>query len=238
MKMITLFFYSLFALLLAPTNAQPQNWNQGNIGSRTDWPGVANVLFINTTAASPPPGQWISVDVSALGVPSDAFAVNLGGLLLITVGQEIGTANLTIAFRAPGKTNVTCGHYVGQAITVNPPSNNGARSPLSVWVPISNGRFEYCWQRGTVGTSFPTGTLAAWPLTSSYGVNLSVQAFLVPPVSGPQGPQGPQGAQGPQGPQGAQGPQGPQGTPGINNNEYFGAPDSGGSGFRTFRVPN
>lgn len=136
------------------------------------------VVFLNTqNPPIPQPGVWNQVDVTTWGLPANTLAVNAGGFLIITNEGEQGTANLTIAVREPGS-NVSCGNYVAQTILVNPPANNGVRQLANFWIPINNSKFEFCWQRGIMGSEFPSSPLG--PNSPPYAINLLIEAWITP----------------------------------------------------------
>lgn len=109
-------------------------------------------------------GAWTSVDVSQ-HIPTDANAVFLQGILIITHGMNNEVADLQISLRAPSS-NLSMGNYIGQV--VEPHLGGSQRSPFASWVPVENGRFHFGWFTPTYGPH---------PAWSSYGVNLVIQAF-------------------------------------------------------------
>jgi hypothetical protein len=122
-------------------------------GVTTPWNGV---IFTR--------GAWTTVDLSA-HIPSNAKAVFLQGILIITHGSQPETADLQINLRPPSSTEAA-GNYEGQ--TVEAAVGGGQRSPFSAWVAVEDGKFQFYWFTPTYGQ---------WPTWSSYGVNLTVQAF-------------------------------------------------------------
>lgn len=108
---------------------------------------------------------WCEADLTLYGVPTDAKYAFMSGLLLITHGTNAQQADYQITFKKPGTTG-DCSKYLGQ--TVEPHTGGGQRSNMSTWVPLSEGKTEFC---------FRYNAPAAWPNWSSYGVNLSVQAW-------------------------------------------------------------
>lgn len=143
--------------------------------------GGITAVFLNTVNSPPPaPGTWQTVDVATLGLPSETVAVDLGGFLIITNGNNSGTSDLTIALRPAGATSIACGSYIGQTIAPNPPSGNGSRQLMNAWVQLNNGQFEWCWQRGIVGNTWPTGTLQPYPTDPAFAINLNIEAWIGP----------------------------------------------------------
>lgn len=125
-------------------------------------------IFINTTTGAGvvehPPGQWSTVDVSSL-VPTGTIAIRLDGILIITHGSTPETADLTVAFRTDPSWNYG---YIMQ--TVEASVGNGQRSNAGAWVSLDANRcFQMQWTKSTFGT---------WPTNSSYGINLSLTAYL------------------------------------------------------------
>jgi hypothetical protein len=153
-------------LLLFPASALA-GWQEVNvIGVRTDNSKAPTVIFINTyTGTGPAPGVWHQIDVTALGVPADAKAAFLSGILIISHGTTAQTCDLTVSLRAPGD-DLLAGNYIGQ--TIETAVGGGQRSNMSSWVPLVGGKFEFQWNRNTYGP---------WPSECSYGINLSLQAY-------------------------------------------------------------
>lgn len=117
-------------------------------------------------------GVWHTIDLGPFGVPSDASAAFLSGLLIITGGSTAEIADLRVVFRRPGDTT-SCAKYMGQASFQTNNVNGqaivgGQRSTMATWVPLADGKFELCYQLSTTGS---------WPTNPSYGINLSVQAW-------------------------------------------------------------
>lgn len=143
-------------------------WREGGIvGVRDDNAKAPIALFLNTVAAvGEAPGAWHTLDVVPLGIPLEARAVFLAGLLIITHGKEDGICNLTLAFRRPGD-ELDPGNYIAQTIAIGPGS--GQRSPMATWAPLKDGKVEWYWTRNTQGE---------WPDACSYAINLSAQAYV------------------------------------------------------------
>lgn len=136
-------------------------------------PVQATNCWYTTSCGSkgPLPGQWQIVDLTVAPwlLAADAKAAMLSGVLIITHGTTAETADLQVVFRPPGDVRVSCdgANLIGQAMETA--VGNGQRSNMSTWVPLVDGRLEYCWRTSTPGT---------WPNNSSYAVNLSVQAWV------------------------------------------------------------
>jgi len=127
-------------------------------------------IFINTATgdgvAAHPPGVWSTVDVSSI-VPADTLAVRLDGILIITHGTTVETADLTVAFRTDQNWDYG---YIMQ--TCEASAGNGQRSNAGVWVSLdANKCFQIKWTRSTQDN---------WPTNSSYGINLTLTAYLRP----------------------------------------------------------
>lgn len=124
------------------------------------------VVFVNSyTASGPVAAYWATIDLKPYGVPADAKAAFLSGILIITHGSNVVTCDLSVALRAPGS-QLDPGNYIGQTIEAKP--ENGMRSNMASWVPLVNGTFEMQWNRSTQGQ---------WPTDCAYGINLSLQAW-------------------------------------------------------------
>lgn len=123
-------------------------------------------VFINSqTPAGPAAGQWVQIDLKPYGVAADAKAAFLSGLLIITHGTSQQSCDAYVALRAPGST-LAAGNYIGQVVEAH--VGGGQRSGMASWVPLSNGVFEFQWNRNTFGL---------WPAECAYGINLSLQAW-------------------------------------------------------------
>ena len=141
---------ALFALLLAlslPVAAQTFTTEtvSGIPHIFKDAPSHAWVTWTNEAQDT-----WISVDATRYGVPADAKAVMIDGILAITHGTMPQICGEQIAFRSPDQLQKTAEHvylpytiYIWQTGAYFP--NDGARSTGSVIVPLVNGRFEYAW---------------------------------------------------------------------------------------------
>lgn len=145
------------------------------IAVRNDNAKAPVCIFINTVNApstwTPPnvtADVWTTVDLAPYGVPLDATAVFLSGILLISHGTDAGTADVWANFRAPGDT-LASGNY--QMQTIEAAFGSGQRSNASVWVPVVNGKFEFFWH---------TNQTSAYPAGSAVGMNLSLQAYTRP----------------------------------------------------------
>lgn len=117
-------------------------------------------------------GVWHTVDLGAFGVPPDALAAFLSGMLVITGGTTAEIADIQVGFRRPGDTT-PCTKYLGQTVFQTNVIGEqvvygGQRSNMATWVPLVDGKFEFCYQISTPG---------AWPSNSSYAINLSLQAW-------------------------------------------------------------
>ncbi len=155
-------------ILLVSSAANCGEWVTGQVYVRDDHPKAPIAIFINSyTSYGPMNGSWQQLNVSALGIPSEAKAVFLSGLLIITHGTMAESCDLTISFRAPGN-DLDAGNYMGQ--TVETAIGGGQRSTMATWTPIKDGKIEFQWNRSTFGQ---------WPTSCSYGINLSAQSFLL-----------------------------------------------------------
>lgn len=123
-------------------------------------------IFVNSyTASGPAADAWSTVDLCKV-VPAGTKAARLEGLLIITHGTTVETCDLNISYRVNGS-SLEPG-YIHQSIEAT--VGNGQRSTAGVWVPLDATRkFQFKWHRSTSGT---------WPTHCSYGINLSLTAYL------------------------------------------------------------
>ncbi|MBV1693669.1 MAG: hypothetical protein KGP27_04325 [Hyphomicrobiales bacterium] len=134
---------------------------------RLYFPGPVHIQVGAQTPVGPQQnGVWVQFDLTPWGVPPDARAVFLAGLLIITHGTRTETANLDIAFRAPGDTTAQCGNKIGQSVEAH--VGGGQRQTMSLWVPVVDGLVEMCMTRSTLGQ---------WPTTSAYAATFTIQAW-------------------------------------------------------------
>jgi len=124
----------------------------------------------------PAPGVWTLLDLTPSGVPSNAVAVDLRGILIITDGSGTIVSDLAVAFQKPGGP-LTPANYVEQTIGIG--SSGGARTNADCICPCLNGCIEWSWYRGSYG-EWPTGPIAPYPTGAAYGLNISVQAVYLP----------------------------------------------------------
>lgn len=172
----------LFKLIAALAVAQPflamaneiaPHWTRmSEFYVRSDAAVTRGDIFVNTHTGKHLPeacaaGKWCTVEVSKFGLPADVKAVFLVGLLIITHGETVETADLTIAFRAYSAEDIpTDQGYIGQSTETTPAG--GVRSPMATWAPVRDGKFQFKYGKSTEGD---------WPAHSSYGVNLTIQAW-------------------------------------------------------------
>jgi hypothetical protein len=128
------------------------------------------IAFVNSHTGigtvETPPDVWHTVDLSRL-IPDDAQAAALDAWLIITHGVTPEVADLTLAFRLPGDTTISCNSYRYQTVEGN--VNGGQRQVFPTYVPVDHARFEFCWTRSTRGE---------WPQNSSYAVNLKLTGWV------------------------------------------------------------
>jgi hypothetical protein len=159
------------------TDPDPRWARVTEIYTRTGNAFLRGDIFVNTyTGVTAPegcaPSTWCTVDVSTL-TASDAKSVFLSGILIITHGSAAETADLQLGFRAFGDNEgcpvpqvPTCVWYVGQSVEAQ--VGSGQRSNMSTWVPVRDGKFQFWYALSTGG---------AYPTNSTYGINLSIQAW-------------------------------------------------------------
>jgi hypothetical protein len=118
-------------------------------------------------------GNWCTMNVADYGISTDAKAVLMSGILIVTVGTTHETANLFITCRAFGDTENAANlptyggaWYNGQIVGHLPGAN--IRSPYAVWCPVKDGKWQMTYSITTPGT---------WPTNTAYGVNMSIQAW-------------------------------------------------------------
>ena len=111
--------------------------------------------------------------ISELPAEFIGIRIFLSGLLIITHGTTPETADMYVGFRAYGDTGTEAGlpasggtWYLGQSVETS--VTGGQRSAMATWVPVRDGKFEFRFSKATPGT---------YPIHSSYGVNLTIQAW-------------------------------------------------------------
>jgi hypothetical protein len=109
-------------------------------------------------------GAWTRVNLGDM-VPDDCKAVFLTGILIITHGTTVETADLTINLKPPSSTENPL-NIEGQVVETQ--VGGGIRSPFASWVGVENKEFDFYWS---------TPSLGVWPTYSSYGVSLQIQQF-------------------------------------------------------------
>lgn len=168
---LLLIFVFFFPFLLFSYDCDEKSYNKerwielSSIYVSKQCPTQQKVIFVNSyTEVGPVSGEWHTVDMSDC-LPEDAKAINLVGILIITHGLSIETANMQLYFRTYGDTGEYL--YTGQVCEAS--VYDGQRSPLSVWIPLSKDKkFQFLWTRSNSGQ---------WPTWSAYGINLSLNAW-------------------------------------------------------------
>lgn len=149
-------------------DCEAQHWVEGStIGVRVQTAREDNLISVNSYASptSFPAGEWHTVDVTAQGVPLDARAVYLSGLLVITHGAAPGICDMAVSMRAFGSTQQP--RMMGQVVEAH--AGGGQRSTFGHWVPLSEGKLQFYWTRSTWNqwSNAPDGGcsygMAAWP---------------------------------------------------------------------------
>jgi hypothetical protein len=125
----------------------------------------------------PAPGVWNHADLKPIGVPANAVAVDLRGILIITDGANSGDTSIGVGFQTPGDSKPV-GNYAMQTCAVGP--TGGSRSNGSAIVPCVNGCIQWFWYRGNVGEWPANPLLAQYPAGASYGFNLDIHAIYMP----------------------------------------------------------
>lgn len=112
------------------------------------------------------PDTWVEVDLKPLGVPVDAKAAFLSGILIITNPAQSEIADMRITFARPSDPDAIPTDYIGQTCIQG---DGGQRSNMACWVPLENGSFKFFYHVTSEGS---------YPDHPCYGVNLSVQAWV------------------------------------------------------------
>jgi len=131
----------------------------------------------------PPPQTWHVVDLTKCTarapwcLPSDAAFAFVSAIMVQTSGNRSEGAGFGIVFRRPGDSNVTCDshNYTGQTFLNAYGASLGLynnRAEFSTWVPLSEGKFEYCWRQTSTAETFPIH-----PNGTTYAINMSLQAW-------------------------------------------------------------
>lgn len=157
----------LLALLLSASQLSPAQYvTCSEFGAASLHPaGGTNIAGFSTyTGLGSPPNQWVDVDIMAnkhLAKITGIKAVFVQGILMISHGGIGTTANVTLAFRAPGAPGYTCDDYSAQAALVGP---GGERQNVGLWVPVTDDKFQMCW--------------TAWDAPGAYyGASLAVNGW-------------------------------------------------------------
>jgi len=175
MKLFFLFVFSFSLLQAEQVEKNPYNANDWidlkKIHVSRHSPSQEQVIFLNTyTGVGVDPekedyldsGVWHVIDISEQ-IPKKAKAINIGGIMIITRGLNEETANMTINFRNFEEEKEYI--YQGQVIEN---LHSGQRSPISIWVPVTDGKFEFKWDRRYDGE---------YPQWASYCLNLWINAW-------------------------------------------------------------
>lgn len=142
-----------------------------------------SVVFLNTFTGAGywtyPRGQWVAVDLKPYGVPPDATAALLHGLLIISMGSAPDSALVSVHFRRPGS-GADCANSTAYADIFNVPSGS-VRAPIMDIVPLENGIMEVCIKTkwGSPGNGIALhdweASFGAFP---SFGVNVRLRGWL------------------------------------------------------------
>ncbi len=137
-------------------------------------PTIENMTgYINTSTSSgygAYTDTWMEVDVTSLGVPTDAKWIWVHGRLLITLGSTTQSPNMTVLFAKPSST-VNTTKYQLQAIANN--AVGGVRQTFATMIPLENGKYKYRWS--------VNGGLDPWsyrnPSYAVYGMNMTIDCW-------------------------------------------------------------
>ncbi len=126
--------------------------------------GLLPVFFNTPPNLGPLVNTWTTVDISSY-IAQNTVAIHLTGLLLITHGTTVETADLRLHFRRDSSQK---GNYIHQVVETS--VTGGQRSTMACWVPLTeNKTFDWKWE-----TQFP---LSTYPSFSAYGANLQIDAI-------------------------------------------------------------
>lgn len=142
-----------------------------------------SVVFLNTFTGAGywtyPRGQWVLVDLKPFGVPADATAAILHGMLIISMGSAPDFGLVSVHFRRPG-TSTDCANTPNYT-EITGQVWGGMRTPFFDTVPVSNGAVEVCLR--TIWGS-PANMVAPHPWEASFGgypsfgVNVRLRGWL------------------------------------------------------------
>lgn len=119
-----------------------------------------------TPEYGPPPGIWTVADATQWGVPTDAKALLIAGIIGITPANPPTLSNLTVYFRELGDSsaiNPPDFSYIMQASS----SSEGVRTNGQCVVPLVEGKFEWAYNISTSSYGGPK-----WPSVPSYLINI------------------------------------------------------------------
>ena len=130
----------------------------------------SQIMYLNAVydyGQYPAGGGWFTVDAGKTvynvdtGIPEDALAIWLSGILIISPGYATESADLQLYIRRPGAVPATDGDTYLCAQTCASAPGNGARTNFTTLVPVTDRKFEFWWHRSTFGF---------WPDHASYGI--------------------------------------------------------------------
>lgn len=158
------------------------SWVEGNtFGVSSTASEGQGIIFVSTLAPQtvaqypmatlnngvPTSTSWNIVDASSLfTIPNDAKALQLTGILAITMGTAAETADIHIWAGPPSDPPA---NYVGQTLAV--PASQGSRSNMQTWVKLENGKFAFAWWCASPQPF-------AYPDHACYIINLKPQAYI------------------------------------------------------------
>jgi len=127
---------------------------------------IQAVFFNSYTGVGGARDTWQTVDLSSV-LPSNAVAIHVTGILIITHGSNAETADLTIYFRRDSNEPSNQNHQCIEAAI-----GNGQRSTMACWIPLTES-FTFDWKWMTASYN------GAWPSWSAYGANLQIDAIAL-----------------------------------------------------------
>lgn len=129
----------------------------------------SQIIYVNAVydAGPQPSGIWHTVDAGKTvynidtGIPEDALAIWLSGILIISPGYAYEIADLQFYCRRLGAVPAIDGDTYLCAQTCSTAPAQGVRTNFTTLVPVTDRKFEFWWNRSSGGY---------WPDHTSYGI--------------------------------------------------------------------
>jgi hypothetical protein len=142
-----------------------------------------SVVFLNTYTGAGywtyPRGQWVRVDLKPFGVPADATAAIIHGMLIISMGSAPDFGLVSVHFRRPGTVTDCANTPIYTEITGQ--VWGGMRTPFSDIVPLANGEVDVCVRTlwgSPANMVLPHPWEASFGGYPSFGVNVRLRGWL------------------------------------------------------------